>query len=143
MTMRYRSVTTVGNKEKSKWIVIVLLEICGILSSTSNSSSNVSSMFLIFSFFPSVPKDTLNHTRQARQRAMSPRQLSPVASTRRHVAQVEKKKDRKRRRNREAKSHSRTRPCVDPCISTSLFRSPERRSAIPLMSTHAVPRERE
>lgn len=51
----------------------------------------ISSMFLIlFSFL--CPKDTLNHTRRARHRPMSPRQLSPVASTRRHVAQVEKKK---------------------------------------------------
>lgn len=105
--IEYRPVTIVEDKEESNGD-LVLPGTGGILSPTSSSSSNVSSMFLIlFSFF--CRKNTLNHTR-ARQRPMSPRQLSPVASTRRHVAQVEKKKDRKR----EAKSHSRTRPCVDP-----------------------------
>lgn len=80
-------------------------------------------IFLIPLSSTSCPKGIPESHTTSEAVADEPSQLSPGVSTRRHVAQVKKKKKNERERNgrREAKSYPRTRSCVDSCVCIYVF----------------------
>lgn len=85
--------TIIGDKEGSSGD-LVLPETRGILSSTSSSSSSQRCCSLSPFSSTSYPKGTSESHTMSEAAADEPSQLSPRVSTRRHVAQVKKKKKR-------------------------------------------------